>query len=82
MAHRYLMHVFCNECGVPHPTGIAIERDELLSPTQSVGDIYDGVEVPPAIVMMLGNYFQCPNTGKMFQQRDNHQVFLVRDVAG
>lgn len=82
MAHRYLMHVFCNECGEPHSAQIAIERDELLSPTQSVGDIYDGVEVPPEIVMMLGNRFQCPNTGRFYEQRDNHQVFLVRDVVG
>jgi hypothetical protein len=78
MAYTYVIHVFCDECSVPHPAGIAIQSEELLSPEQSVGDIYDGREVPPQIVMMLNNSFQCPNTGKMFMQRDNHQVFLVR----
>jgi hypothetical protein len=77
MAYRYMMHVFCNECGVPHPAGIVIELAELLDTRQSVGDIYDGREVPPQIVMMLGNYFRCPNTGKMYRQEDNRQVFLV-----
>jgi len=78
MAYRYMIHVFCNECSVPHPTGIVIENDEVLAADQSVGDIYDGREVPPNIVMMLGNNFQCPNTGKLYVQKDNHQVFLVR----
>ncbi len=73
-----MMHVFCNECSVPHPSGIVIERDELLASDQSVGDIYDGREVPQEIVMMLGNYFQCPSTGKRYRQSDNRQVFLVR----
>lgn len=48
MAYRYMMHVFCDECSVPHPAGIVIEQKELLSQEQSVGDIYDGREVPVA----------------------------------
>jgi hypothetical protein len=78
MPYRYMMHVFCNECAQPHPAGIVIEREELLAPDQSVGDIYDGREVPAEIVMMRGNYFQCPNTRRLYRQEDNHQVFLVR----
>ena len=78
MAYRYMMHVFCNECSIPHPTGIVIEREELLAADQSVGDIYDGREVPEQIVMMSRNRFQCPNTGNLYEQKDNNQVFLVR----
>jgi hypothetical protein len=37
MAYRYMMHVFCNECSVPHPAGIVIERKDLLASDQSVG---------------------------------------------
>ena len=80
MAYKYMMHVFCNECSVPHPAGIVIERKDLLASDQSVGDVYDGREVPQEIAMMLGNYFRCPNTGKLYMQRDNHQVFLMRIV--
>jgi hypothetical protein len=75
---RYMVHVFCNECSVPHPTGIVIERPEEIGPDQSVGDAYDGRELPPEIVMMTNNSFQCHRTGKMFRQQDNLQVFLVR----
>jgi hypothetical protein len=78
MAYKYMVHVFCNECSVPHPAGIVIEREDLLASNQSVGDIYDGLEVPQQIVMMLGNYFRCPDTGKLYMQSDNRQLFLVR----
>ncbi len=78
MTHRYMMHVFCNECSVPHPAGLVIEREELLAPDQSIGDIYDGRKVPEQIVTMLHNHFQCPNTGNLYTQEDNRQVFLVR----
>jgi hypothetical protein len=78
VAYRYMMHVFCNECSVPHPAGIVIELKELLSADQSIGDIYDGREVPPEIVAMAGNKFQCPKTHKSYSQGDNRQVFLVR----
>jgi protein-arginine kinase activator protein McsA len=73
-----MVQVFCDECSQPHSARIVIERDELFSPDQSVADIYDGQELPVEIVNMQSNYFQCPNTGKMFTQRNNHQVFLVR----
>jgi hypothetical protein len=74
----YMVHVFCNHCSQPHPSGIAVNLAEDISKTQSVGDIYDGRELPGQIVTMTSNYFTCPNTGKMYQQKDNKQVFLVR----
>ena len=61
MSHRYRMHVFCDECATPHPGPIVINRDELLAPDQSVGDIYDGTDLPPGIARMIDNEFQCPN---------------------
>jgi hypothetical protein len=74
----YMVHVFCNECGQPHASGIVIERPEEILPNQSIGDVYDGAELPPELVNMTRNYFQCPKTRAMYQQRDNRQVFLVR----
>jgi hypothetical protein len=72
-----MVQAFCDECSVPHPTGIVIERNELLSPEQRAGDVYEGRELPAEIVTMTSNYFQCRNTGKMFRQRDNDRVYLV-----
>lgn len=81
MPHMYMVHVFCDECGVPHPTGVVIASDELISPDQSVGDVYDGRDVPPEIATMRDNRFTCPRTNRLFNQRDNRQVFLVRQLT-
>jgi len=80
MAYRYMIHVFCKECSEPHPTAVVMHRDEEISPTQSVGTVYEGREVPAEIVMVIGNQIRCPNTGKFFLQRDYRQVFLVRMI--
>ena len=77
----YSVYAFCDECSVPHQMGITIQLAEELSPTQSVGDIYDGRDLPEQIARMTDNTTTCPRTGRMFKQRDNHQVFLVRTAV-
>jgi len=72
---QFEVYVFCNECGQPHSAHIAMQLD-LPVEKHSIGDLYAGQEVPPNL-RMTNNYFQCPNTGKMFVQQDNRQVFLV-----
>jgi hypothetical protein len=74
---NYMVHVFCDECSQPHPAGIRLAMADPNLDHRSVGDVYAGTDLPPQIVIMQNNYFQCPNTGKMFIQRDNNQVFLV-----
>lgn len=78
MAYRYMIHVICKECSEPHPTAVVIYRDEEISSTQSVGDLYEGRELPAEIVMVIGHPFQCPKTGKYFLQQDYRHVFLVQ----
>jgi hypothetical protein len=76
MAHRYRVHFFCEECSVPHPLGMSIERDELLWPDQAIGDVYDGRKLPEEIVELYNHQVRCPETGKTFVLPDNRQVFL------
>jgi hypothetical protein len=80
LTYRYMIHVFCEECSEPHSTAIVIYRDEEISSTRSVADIYQGRDIPVEIVMVVGNQFHCPRTGKFFLQRDYRQVFLVRMI--
>jgi hypothetical protein len=80
MAHRYMIHVFCTDCSEPHPTSVVVYRDETISPTESVGDVFEGREMPAEIVVVVGNQFQCPKTGAFFFQRDYRHVFLVRMI--
>jgi len=75
-----MIHVFCHECSEPHPTGVVIYRDEEISPTKSVGDIFEDRDMPAEIVIVIGNQFQCPKTGTFFFQRDYRHVFLVRMI--
>jgi hypothetical protein len=73
-----MMHVFCNECSVPHPTGIVVESAEDIDPNQSVADAYDGRELLQEIATFTNNSFRCPATGNFYRQKDNRQVFLVK----
>ncbi len=77
---RYSVFVFCDECSIPHPMGIAIVLEEALDPTQSIGDLYDGRELPKELANLSNNSTRCPKTGRTIRQRDNHQVFLKRDA--
>lgn len=72
----YEVYVFCDECSVPHSTRIKVGMADGPADRASIGDVYRGQEVP-AQYDFTNNHFQCPTTGKMFQQRDNNQVFLV-----
>lgn len=78
MTHRYSVHVFCDECSSPHPAGITVAFQEAIDENQSVADLYDGRELPPSLLTVTANSYVCPKTRKSFIQRDNHQVFLVR----
>ena len=75
---KYAVHVFCDECGQPHPGSVHIALDDPNLDGQKVGDIYDGRDLPQEIVNMQNNKYFCPNTERQFVQRDNRQVFLVR----
>jgi len=73
----YDVYVFCNECGKVHPMGIKIGLDLGPVDKQSVGDTYRGKELPPEVANLIKNWTRCSETGKMFRQKDNNQVFLV-----
>lgn len=73
----YDVYVFCNECGDVHPMGLRIKLEDGPADKQSIGDTYSGKDLPREIANLMNNRTQCPKTGKMFIQKDNHQVFLV-----
>jgi hypothetical protein len=79
---QYTPFIFCNECSTPHPAPILIKLDEEIAPDQSIANVYDGRELPPEVLTLANNQFQCPKTKKMYTQKDNNQVFLVRTPGG
>jgi hypothetical protein len=71
------VYVFCNDCADVHPMGISIQLDDGPPRKESIGNLYAGRPLPPEIATLSQNRVQCPNTGRPFVQKDNHQVFLV-----
>ncbi len=75
---KYSVHMFCDECGTPHPMHIGVELAEELSPGQNIADIYDGREMPAQLATLRNNQTVCPRTGRVILQRENRHIFLVR----
>jgi hypothetical protein len=75
----YIVTAYCERCSVNHPTGVVLDWPEQISPNKSIAEAFDGIAMPPEIVMMSRNYFLCPKTGKMYmyKQTDNKKAFLA-----
>ena len=56
---------------------IRLTLDNGPADKQSIGDVYNGKELPPEVLRLHNNSVHCPKTGNYFYQRDNNQVFLV-----
>jgi hypothetical protein len=74
---KYSVHVFCDGCGDVHPMGIAIELPDGPANRASIGDVYQGRDLPPQIAALINNRIVCPQTKRWVLQRNNNQVFLV-----
>jgi hypothetical protein len=74
----YIVTAYCENCSIAHPTGIELEWPERISSKRSIAEIFSDIELPSEIVMMSRNYFQCPQTGKMYKQTDNNRLFLTQ----
>ena len=74
---NYDVYVFCNECSDVHPMGIIVPLDDGPVKKESIGDLYAGKALPPVIANLTNNKTECPNTGHLFTQKNNDQVFLV-----
>ena len=72
----YEIYAFC-DCGNVHPLGISIDLDDGPPGRQSIGDTYNGKEIPPQLLELHDNSVRCPKTGNIFYQEDPHQLFLV-----
>ena len=73
----YIVSAYCERCSVNHPTGVELDWPEQISPNKSIAEAFDGIAMPPEIVMMSRNYFLCPKMGKMYKQTDNKKAFLA-----
>ena len=74
---KYEVYVFCNNCGDVHRMKMLVDLHDGPAERESIADFYEGKDLPENIANLTSNYIQCPNTGRMFRQKDNNQIFLV-----
>jgi hypothetical protein len=73
----YDIEFYCGECKQNHPLGVKIPIKSGPPIKRSVGVFYAGKQVPPEIADLIDSQALCPKTGKMYTQKDIHQIFLV-----
>jgi hypothetical protein len=73
----YDVYFYCKECKQTHPLGIKIPFKGGPPMKRSIGAVYAGKKLPPKIVSLIDRKMLCPKTGKMFTQKNIHQIFLV-----
>lgn len=74
---KYDVYVFCDECSVPHPTGIVINIDDGPRSRASIADLYANRNLPPEISQICNKQTICPKTGKSILQRDRSKIYLL-----
>ena len=74
---NYDIYFYCGECQDTHPAGIKIPIKGGPPTRTSVEAFYAGKRLPAKITNMIDNRILCPKTGKLFAQKDRHQIFLV-----
>jgi hypothetical protein len=73
----YSVVFFCDEFSEVHELGISISLDDGPAKKESIRDFYDGKELNPSVATLIQNRTVCPNTGRLTQQQDNNQVYLM-----
>jgi len=74
---KYAVQVSCPECSGQHDTGIKLSLQDGPADEQSIGDYYNGKELPRDVAALSNNTYTCPRTRRTFVQDSNSDVFLV-----
>ncbi len=74
---RYDVHVFCDFCSDNHRMPIVVTLDDGPAERDSIGNHWEGKELPESIVSLKSNVITCPTTGRHLAQEDNNQIYLV-----
>ena len=77
----YDVYAFCDECNDSHDMNFCISWDDGPVKKESIENLYAGKKVPPYFATLLNNQVQCPNTRRMFLQKDHNQIFLIPSIG-
>jgi len=69
----------CGECSKEHFSGIGgLPLDDGPDDRASIGDVYQGREIPEPVVTLVNCAFVCPETKRQTRGLSNYHLFLVR----
>jgi hypothetical protein len=73
----YDIEFYCEQCHRTHPLGVKIPIKGGPPVKRSVGAFYAGKKPLSKIADLIDSQALCPKTGKMFTQKNVHQIFLA-----
>jgi hypothetical protein len=73
---KYEIHVFCDDCCREHFWGISVELDDRPADKQSIGDTYNGKDVPPQLLGLHNNSFI-----RMTEGKPKRRLFISSSLA-
>ena len=73
----YDIYFYCDDCKDTHPAGIKIPIKGGPPIRTSIGAFYATNRPPAKITNLIDSRVLCPKAGKLFTQKDMHQIFLV-----
>jgi rubrerythrin len=74
---KYNVFVLCNACGDLHPMEIFVMLENGPAAKQSIGDRYDGKELPSELAALKDMRVYCPKFGRHYSQRNEKKIFLI-----
>ncbi len=77
----YNVHIICEQCGQPHSVNVKLTLDENGLDKMLLSDYYADRPLPPAIVFMQTNKYNCPHTKQLFPASDLEKAVLFENRA-
>lgn len=74
---KYKIFASCNACGDLHPMEVFVMLQNGPTSKQTIGDRYEGKELPPEFAELKDKRVYCPKLGRHYSQKNENQIFLV-----
>ena len=73
----YDVYVTCDQCGQPHSVHVQLTVEDDNMHRVPLKNVFNGHELPPAVVFMQTNSYRCPHTKQLFQAGNLDDAILV-----
>ena len=74
---RYNVFAVCNACGDVHPMEVVVMLQGGPTSKQSIGDRYQGKDLPSELAALKDNRVYCPKFGRHYSQKNEREIFLI-----